>query len=67
MTIQRYWIAEDTCGNADTLIQLVTIIDTIPPQITAFPQNVVLQCEGGLQLQTPLNLWVATVWKCNGG
>jgi gliding motility-associated-like protein len=57
--IQRLWIAEDTCGNADTLIQLVTVLDTIPPQITAFPQNVVLQCEGGTSATDSFNLWVA--------
>lgn len=57
--ILRFWIADDNCGNADTLIQNITVLDTIPPTITAFPNNVVLQCSAGMSATDSFNLWVA--------
>ena len=33
-TITRTWIATDECGNTNSVIQIITIDDSIPPQIT---------------------------------
>jgi hypothetical protein len=32
--IERTWIATDACGNADSCVQVVHVVDNIPPQIT---------------------------------
>jgi hypothetical protein len=41
--ISRLWTATDDCGNSTNKIQLITIVDTHPPTITA-PPNLVLDC-----------------------
>ncbi len=43
-TIYRWWRAEDQCGNTDSLRQVITRIDTIPPDITC-PSIIFTGCE----------------------
>ena len=40
-TIERTWTATDECGNWSTCIQLVTRVDTIPPNISCPPDTAV--------------------------
>lgn len=42
-TIQRTWVAEDTCGNIEDCIQLIFIQDITPPDITC-PADVTITC-----------------------
>jgi concanavalin A-like lectin/glucanase superfamily protein/PA14 domain-containing protein/Big-like domain-containing protein/parallel beta helix pectate lyase-like protein len=42
-TLHRTWSAYDECGNTSTLIQTLTLTDTIPPNFTA-PEEVVIYC-----------------------
>ena len=43
-TLQRLWIAQDNCGNADTLSQRITILDNIPPVLLGVPLDVTADC-----------------------
>lgn len=44
MLIKRNWTVTDTCGNALTLEQLITVQDTTPPSFTV-PADTILSCE----------------------
>ena len=49
-TFTRHWYAVDACGNiSDTVTQTITVIDNIPPTITAPGANATIQC-----IQTPV-------------
>ncbi|UYQ95190.1 gliding motility-associated C-terminal domain-containing protein [Chitinophaga horti] len=42
----RTWIARDLCGNSDSLVQRLTVIDTVRPVFTtAAPLNVTVNCD----------------------
>ena len=45
-TIQRIWSITDDCGNTNTFVQTIVIIDTIPPSFT-IPRDTVISCEFG--------------------
>ena len=45
--IIRTWTATDTCGNATSCVQTITIVDTTAPSITC-PQDVAVQCEANI-------------------
>ncbi|MDH4156072.1 MAG: T9SS type A sorting domain-containing protein, partial [candidate division Zixibacteria bacterium] len=42
-TITRKWVATDACGNADSCLQVITVEDNTPPEITC-PDAVSVQC-----------------------
>lgn len=39
------WIAEDICGNADTLRITIDIVDDVPPVFLEFPYDITIYCE----------------------
>ena len=43
-TITRTWTLSDNCGNTDTCVQTISVIDTTSPVITC-PANVTINCE----------------------
>ena len=44
-TITRTWVAEDLSGNqSDPCVQVITVVDTVPPVIENCPADVTLQC-----------------------
>lgn len=42
--IIRLWIARDKCGNADTLMQKIHVIDNLPPVLLGVPGDVTVNC-----------------------
>jgi len=44
LTIFRKWLAIDDCGNADSVTQTVTVMDTIPPVLSAYPNDTTVEC-----------------------
>jgi len=42
--ITRTWTATDACGNTDTCVQTVTVIDDTPPVITC-PDDTTIECD----------------------
>ena len=43
-TIIRSWVVADACGNSATQTQLITLIDDVPPSVTA-PADITISCE----------------------
>ena len=41
----RTYVATDQCGNSDTLIQSIDLIDTEAPEFTLIPQDTTLSCD----------------------
>jgi len=41
--INRTWIATNDCGEADTCVQVITVVDNTPPVVTC-PDDIVIQC-----------------------
>jgi len=44
LTITRIWSAVDECDNEVSHTQLVTVIDTVPPVLSAIPSNIIVEC-----------------------
>jgi gliding motility-associated-like protein len=43
--IERSFVIEDACGNTSSpMIQTITMVDTVPPYFTSFPDNLLLAC-----------------------
>ncbi len=43
-TIERTWTATDDCGNFSSCVQIITIVDTTPPDITC-AADVTIECD----------------------
>ncbi|MEL6988316.1 MAG: hypothetical protein AAGK97_10850, partial [Bacteroidota bacterium] len=47
--IQRTYFAEDECGNIDSsCVQLITIVDTLPPPLVTCPLNTIVDCDANI-------------------
>jgi len=44
-TLTRTWTATDFCGNTDVKSQILTVIDTTDPVMTAAPADVTVECD----------------------
>ncbi len=44
-TLQRIWTAEDNCGNVAVDTQIISVVDTIAPEITGLPADLTLECD----------------------
>jgi hypothetical protein len=62
--IRQTWIATDICGNADSIVRLVTVIDTLPPTANAIPDLSVL-CPEDIPLPD-VNVVTGERDNCNG-
>ncbi len=60
-TILRSWTARDDCNNTNTCVQVITVIDNVPPTLTNCPQNITVQgiigsngqCTAAVQITSP--------------
>lgn len=43
--IERRWRAQDACGNRDTIMQLIHVVDNIAPVLTSVPASVSVSCD----------------------
>jgi hypothetical protein len=50
--IERTWTATDACGNAASCVQLVHVVDNVPPQITC-PTDRTFQCNQPIEFGAP--------------
>ena len=60
-TINRTWTAIDTCGNIMSLLQTITVIDTVGPTITVQAMDSVFQCSGGTNVDTAFISWIDSI------
>jgi len=50
-TIERTWTVEDTCGTVSLpATQIITVVDTIPPQFTAPKDTILPNCDSSINL-----------------
>lgn len=59
-TIRRTWTATDSCGNASSQVQMITVSDEIAPTIENQAQNLTVFCSGGVDFSTAFNQWLST-------
>ena len=46
--ITRTWIATDECGNTNDLVQVITVIDTMLPNLEGLPADTTVECSDDL-------------------
>ncbi|TVR37782.1 MAG: hypothetical protein EA392_11875, partial [Cryomorphaceae bacterium] len=63
-TINREWITVDDCGNVAMMSQTITVDDTIGPEFTEVPDDLVLDCYSAIP-EVDLSELAATD-NCNG-
>ncbi len=44
-TITRTWTATDSCGNASTYVQILTVVDTTAPVLSDDPEDITAECD----------------------
>ena len=52
-TIVRIWTATDGCGNQNTCNQIITVVDTTPPQFTSCPSDQTLSADDDCEALVP--------------
>ena len=60
--ITRTWTASDLCKNTNVATQIITVVDTIPPELTGVPPNQNFQCLGDV----PAPALVGALDNCDG-
>jgi hypothetical protein len=55
-TIERTWVATDSCGNSDQCLQLINVVDTEPPVVTCNVTDLVLECDQNYTAE--INTWI---------
>ncbi len=51
--ITRKWLSSDECGNMDSVIQIITIVDTIAPVFLGVPNDTLISCEQTIPFVEP--------------
>jgi gliding motility-associated-like protein len=57
--INRSWTVTDHCGNIAEFEQLITIIDTVPPELNQPPSDQSISCENGMDAEAAYTEWLA--------
>ena len=52
-TIERTYWSEDDCGNRAEVIQIITVIDNVAPELIGVPQNIQVECS---EVPAPANV-----------
>jgi hypothetical protein len=58
-----FWRAEDSCGNATVITQVITVDDQTPPTFTVVPEDITVECD---ELPVPLFEGLEAVDNCEG-
>ncbi|MEO1516707.1 MAG: T9SS type A sorting domain-containing protein [Bacteroidota bacterium] len=64
-TILRQWIAEDVCGNRDTMVQRIEVIDTLAPIISGVPADATVSCDA-IPMPPDIGSEITAVDNCDG-
>ena len=43
--IERRWRAQDACGNTNTIMQLIHVVDAVIPELTSIPADLEVSCD----------------------
>ncbi|HMQ47442.1 MAG TPA: gliding motility-associated C-terminal domain-containing protein [Saprospiraceae bacterium] len=57
-TIERLWVLTDDCGNSTSLVQRITVIDTIAPTLSVQASDRVLDCADNLIVAEEFAAWI---------
>lgn len=57
-TIERLWVLTDDCGNTTSMVQRITVIDTIAPTLSVQASDLVLNCANNLILEEAFADWI---------
>lgn len=58
-TITRTWTATDSCGNATSLNQVITVTDNSIPVFDTAPQHMTIGCPDGINIEEAFADWIA--------
>ena len=54
-TVTRTWTATDDCGNSTSAVQVISVVDNVPPVFNQpLPANITISCAGGLPMAPSL-------------
>lgn len=57
-TIRRTWTVRDSCGNAASQIQLITVSDTVAPVVQSEAQDITIFCASDPDFQDAFAQWI---------
>lgn len=57
-SIRRLWTVSDACGNADSMVQIIIVRDTLPPVFAIPAMDMSISCTTDLDAEAAFNNWV---------
>jgi hypothetical protein len=60
ITISRTWFVADACNNTQTVVQVITIIDTLAPLLEIAPSDLILECGSDATPQLAFLNWISS-------
>ncbi len=63
-TLLRTWTVSDVCGNQQSGIQRILLIDTIAPSFTVFPTDTIIGCAANLPTLPTIGLDLVAIDNC---
>ncbi|MCB9081038.1 MAG: gliding motility-associated C-terminal domain-containing protein [Lewinellaceae bacterium] len=57
-SVVRKWFVFDNCGNVDSSLQTIVVVDTVAPRLTQAPQDLILFCEAGIDADSLFYSWL---------